>query len=174
MDTVWLKRLYVRFVVALGTRQVHVLGVTLQPAGEWVTQQARNLVMRLQDDLGRFRLVIRGRDTEFTAAFDAVFAAESIEVLITPVRAPGANAGAERWMGIARRELLDRMLILGGRQLVSVLAEYTDHYNVHHPHRALGQVPPLKPSEPVVLASPGRVVRRDRLGGLIYEYARAA
>ena len=158
----------------LGTRQVHVLGVTSQPAGEWVTQQARNLVMRLEDDLGRFWFVLRDRDTKFTAAFDAVFAAESIEVLITPVRAPRANAYAERWVGTVRRELLDRMLILGCRQLVSVLAEYADHYNVHRPHRALGQVPPLGSGESAVLVPAERVVRRDRLGGLIHEYARAA
>jgi putative transposase len=95
-------------------------------------------------------------------------------VLRTPVRAPRANAYAERWVGTVRREVLDRMLIVGCRQLRSVLAEYVDHYNGHRPHRALGQAPPLKPSVPVVLAPPGRVVRRDRLGGLIHEYAQVA
>jgi putative transposase len=107
-------------------------------------------------------------------AFDAVFAAEGIEVRITPVRAPWANAYAERWVGTVRREVLDRMLILSCRQLRSVLVEYADHYNGHRPHRALGQAPPLEPGEPVVLASPGRATRRDRLGGLIHEYEQVA
>jgi transposase InsO family protein len=91
--------------------------------------------MELADRVGRFRFLVRDRDTKFTAAFDAVFAAEGIEVLRTPVRAPRANAYAERWIGIVRREVLDRMLIFGCRQLQSVLAEYADHYNVHRPHR---------------------------------------
>jgi putative transposase len=97
-----------------------------------------------------------------------------IKVLITPVRAPRANAYAERWVGTVRRELLDRMLILGGRQLQAVLAEYADHYNGHRPHRALGQAPPLGSAEPPVIPPAGRVARRDRLGGLIHEYAQVA
>ena len=110
----------------------------------------------------------------FTAAFDAVFAAEGIRVLRTPVRAPEANAYAERWVGTVRRELLDRLLIFGRRQLVLVLAEYADHYNVHRPHRALDQAPPLGSVESAAVRSTGRVVRRDRLGGLIHEYAQVA
>jgi hypothetical protein len=82
--------------------------------------------------------VLRDRDTKFTAGFDAVFAAEGIQVLRTPVPAPQANAYAERWLGAVRREVLDRMLIFGRRQLVSVLTEYAEHYDVHRPHRALG------------------------------------
>jgi putative transposase len=174
VDTVFWQRLYVLFVLEVGTRRVHVLGVTAHPAAEWVTQQARNLLMGLEDRVGPFRWLIRDRDAKFTAAFDAVFAAEGIRVLRTPVRAPRANAYAERWVGTVRRELLDRMLIVGCRQLRSVLSEYVDHYNGHRPHRALGQTPLLKPSVPVVLAPPGRVVRRDRLGGLIHEYAQVA
>jgi putative transposase len=119
-------------------------------------------------------LLVRDRDAKFTAAFDAVFAAEGIRVLRTPVRAPQANAYAERWVGTVRRELLDRMLIVGCRQLRSVLAEYVDHSNGHRPHRALGQAPPLRPGVPVALAPPARIVQRDRLGGLIHEYAQVA
>jgi transposase InsO family protein len=174
VDTVLLQRLYVLFVLEVATRRVHVLGVTPHPVDDWVTQQARNLLMGLEDRVGRFRFLLRDRDAKFTAAFDAVFAAEGITVLRTPVRAPRANAYAERWVGTVRREVLDRMLILGCRQLRAVLAEYADHYNGHRPHRALGQAPPLGPGEPVVLVPAGRVVRRDRLGGLIHEYAQVA
>jgi putative transposase len=174
VDTVFLQRLYVLFVIEVATRRVHVLAVTAHPVGEWVAQQARNLMMEIGDDLGRFRFVVRDRDTKFTAAFDAVFAAEAIRVLRTPVRAPRANAYAERWVGTVRREVLDRMLIFGRRQPVWVLAEYADHYNVHRPHRALGQAPPLGPADPPVILPAGRVVRRDRLGGLLHEYAQVA
>jgi putative transposase len=179
VDTVLLRRVSVLFAIEVATRRVHVLGVTPHPVGEWVAQQARNLLMSLEEGIGRFRFVLRDRDTKFTAAFDAIFAAEGIGVLRTPVRAPRANAYAERWVGTVWRELLDRMLIFGCRQLQSVLAEYADHYNVdhynvHRPHRALGQAPPLGPGEPVVVAPAGRVVRQNRLGGLIHEYAQVA
>jgi len=174
VDTVPLKRLYVLFVIEVATRRVHVLGVTAHPSGEWVAQQARNLLMALEDRVSRFRFLVRDRDAKFTAVFDAVFAAEAIQVLITPVRAPRANAYAERWVGTVRREVLDRMLIFGCRQLRAVLAEYLDHYNGHRPHRALGQAPPLGPAEPPVVLPAGSVARRDRLGGLIHEYAQVA
>jgi putative transposase len=174
VDTVLLRRLYVLFVIEVATRRVHVLGVMPHPAGEWVAQQARNLLMRLGEDLGGFRFLLRDRDTKFTTAFDAVFAAEGIEVLATPVRAPRANAYAERWVGTVRREVLDRMLIFGGRQLRAVVAEYVDHYNGHRPHRALGQAPPLGPGQSAAVVPSGGVARRDRLGGLLHEYAQVA
>jgi putative transposase len=139
-----------------------------------VAQQARNLAMDLGERVGRFRFVNRDRDRRFTAAFDMVFAAEGIKVARTPVRAPQANADAERWVGTVRREVLDRMLIFGHRHLERALGEYVLHYNVHRPHRALGQAPPLGPGEPAVVVPAGRVARRDRLGGLIHEYAQVA
>jgi putative transposase len=146
-------------VLEVASRRVHVLGVTTHPADDWVTQQARNLLMEFEDRVGRFRFLHCDRDTKFTAAFDAVFVAEGIQVRRTPVRAPRANAYAERWVGTVRREVLDRMLILDCRQLRLVLAKHVDHYNLHRPHRALQQAPPLEPGEPVVLAPAGRVVR---------------
>jgi hypothetical protein len=114
--------------------------------------------MELEDRVGRFRFLLRDRDAKFTAAFDTVVAAEGIQVLRTPVRAPRANAYAERWVGTVRREVLDWMLIFGCRQLRSVLGEYVDHYNGHRPHRALGQAPPLGPGEPAVVGPAERVV----------------
>ena len=174
VDTVWLRRLYVLFFIELDTRRVYLAGVTANPNGQWVTQQARNLLMGLEDRVGPFRWLIRDRDAKFTAAFDAVFAAEGIRVLRTPVPAPRANAYAERWVGTVRRELLDRMLIVGCRQLRWVLSEYADHYNGHRPHRALGQAPPLRPAEPAVVLTSRTILRRDRVGGLIHEYAQVA
>jgi putative transposase len=174
VDTVLLKRLYVLFAIEVASRQVHMLGVTAHPMEAWVTQQARNLVMAVDDRVGRFRFLVRDRDTKFTAAFDAVFAAEPDQGAHHAGASARANAYAERWVGTVRRELLDRMLILGGRQLQAVLAEYADHYNGHRPHRALGQAPPLGSAEPPVIPPAGRVARRDRLGGLIHEYAQVA
>jgi putative transposase len=115
-----------------------------------VTQQARNLVMGIDDRVGQFRFLLRDRDAKFTVAFDVVFAGEGLSVLRTPVRAPRANAYAEQWVGTVRREVLDRMLTFGGGQLRLVLAEFVDYHNVHRPHRALGEAPPFGPGEPVV------------------------
>jgi putative transposase len=169
-----LRRLYVLFVIELATRRVHVLGVTASPTGTWVAQQARNLLMDLEDRIGQFKFLVRDRDAKFTDSFDGIFASEGIQTLRTPVRAPRANAVAERWVGTVRRELLDRMLILGRRHLETVLADYVVHYNEHRPHRSLGQAPPLGAVPEPVPAASVRVVRLDRLGGLVHEYARVA
>lgn len=174
VDTLLLQRLYVLFVVEHATRRVHLLGITANPTGAWVAQQARNLLMDLGDHTAQFNFLIRDRDTKFTDVFDAVFASEGIRILRTPMRAPRANAIAERWIGTVRRELLDRMLILNRRQLGTVLAEYVTHFNTHRPHRTLNQAAPLQPLPPPASPSQLRVRRRDRLGGLIHEYSQAA
>jgi putative transposase len=174
VDTVFLRRLYVLFFIEHGTRRVHLAGITAHPTGEWVAQQARNLLMNLDDRAEGLKFLIRDRDTKFTAAFDAVFTSAAVRIIRTPVRAPRANAIAERWISSARRECLDRMLITGERHLRLVLSEYADHYNDHRPHRTLCQSPPAGRECPPTMDPNARVLRRDRLGGLIHEYSQVA
>jgi putative transposase len=164
VDTVFLQRIYVLFFVEVTTRKVHIVGVTAHPTGAWVTQQARNLLMALDQRATGLRFLLRDRDTKFTTVFDAVFAGAGIDVIKTPPQAPRANAFAERWVGTVRRECTDRMLILGERHLARVLAEYVAHYNGHRPHRSLGQQPP-NPSQQVVDLTTARVQRRPILAG---------
>ena len=142
VDTVLLRRLYVLFFIELDTRRVYVTGVTAHPTGAWVVQQARNLSYELTQRARPVKFLIRDRDTKFTASFDEVFRSEGIRIIRTPVRAPRANAFAERFVGTVRRGCLDRMLIFGRRHLEAVVHEYVDHYNGHRPHRSLGQLPP--------------------------------
>ena len=172
VDNVLLRRLYVLFFIEHGSRKVHVAGATASPMEAWVTQQARQLTGVLGERSVPARWPIRDRDATFTASFDEVFRSERIGIIRTPVRAPRANAVAERFVGMVRGECLDRMLILGRRHLIAVFGEFVDHYNTHRPHRMIGQAPPC-PSAPthVGSATPAvRVVRAGRLGGLIHEY----
>jgi len=180
VDTVLLKRFYVLFFIELASRRVRIAGITANPDGAWVTQQARNLIM-LDDERVRVRFLIRDRDSKFTASFDEVFRSEGIRVIKAPVRAPRARAHAERWVESLRRECLDRVLILGGRHVERVVRVYAQHYNRHRPHRSLDQRPPLAQPPPIDGPAPSnelpqfdRLRRRDRLGGLLHEYELAA
>ena len=174
---VTLRRLYVFFVIEVGTRHVHVLGVTAHPDGAWTTQQARNLFMDLGEHAGRFRFMIRDRAGQFTDGFDAVLLAAGIEVVKIPPRSPRANAFSERWVRTVRAEVTDRMLIAGPRHLRAVLDEYAAHYNRHRPRRGRNLRPPdcdvITMAVTVDLAA-ARIQRQRVLGGLINEYERAA
>ena len=172
-ETITLARLYCLAVVEHATRRVHVLGVTAHPAATWVTQQARNFLLDLGDQAAQFRFLIRDRDTKFTDAFDAVFQAEGIQIIKTPVQAPHANAIMERWVGSLRREILDRILIVNTAHLRTVLAEYEAHFNTHRPHRSLEQASPLR-ALPEPIGADTEIIRHDRLGGLLHEYSQVA
>ena len=171
VDAVTLRRYYVLFVIELERRVVHLLGVTANPDGPWVAQVARNLASDLEDAGHRFRFCIRDRDTKFTR-LDSVLASVGVETIHTPPASPRANAFAERFVRTVREDCLDHLLVVSGRHLEVVLAEYVHHYNQARPHRGLGLEQPIPP--PVQRTSDRRVIRRDILGGLIYQYERAA
>jgi len=171
VETVFLRRYYVLFFIAHASRRVWLAGCTANPTGAWVTQQARNFGLDFSDEGAR--VLIRDRDSKYSRPFDEVFRSESIRTVKTPVRAPKANAIAERFVRTIRAECLDWLLILNRRQLERALRVYVDHYNRERPHRALELRPPER-DERRERSPAGEIRRRDRLGGLIHEYYRAA
>jgi putative transposase len=173
VDTVFLRRLYVFFVMEVGTRRVHILGVTAHPTGEWTAQQARNLLMDLGERAARFRFLIRDRDSKFTTVFDAVLAGTGVRIIKTPIRSPRANSFAERYVGTLRRECLDHLLIYGERHLRRVLAEFARLVRPVLVVMLRVQRPPLhQPGQPIDITA--RIKRRQIVHGLISEYRRAA
>jgi hypothetical protein len=171
VETAWLKTLYVFFFIELGSRRVHFAGCTAHPTAEWVTQQARQLTWTLQDEQKSMLFLIRDRDAKFTTSFDTVFAAEGIEIVRTPYRAPKANAFAESWIRTAREECLDRLLILGEEHLRRVMREFIAYCNRARPHQGIEQRCPI-PLERG--RKEGLVQCRDVLGGIIHAYYRDA
>jgi putative transposase len=171
VETVFLRRYYVLFFLAHASRRVWFAGCTRNPSGDWVTQQARNLGLDFSEQ--RVRFLIRDRDSKYSGAFDEVVRSEGTRIVRTPVRAPKANAIAERFVRSVRAECLDWLLILNRRHLERVLRVYVDHYNRERPHRALELRAP-ESDERRERSPVGEIRRRDRLGGLIHEYYRAA
>jgi putative transposase len=173
VETISLKTLYVLFFIELSSRRVHLAGVTAHPDSAWVTQQARNLA--IEERLSGVRFLLRDRDAKYSGLFDAVLRAEGVRVIRTPIRAPRANAFAERFVRTVRRECLDHVLIYGPRHLERVLQTYIAHYLEERPHRGLRlAVPAGYRNSQVARTTHAPVERRDVLGGLIHEYRSAA
>jgi transposase InsO family protein len=171
METIGLRTIFVLFFIEVRTRKVHLAGCTAHPTAAWVTQQARNLAWHLQEGALSVTILLHDRDAKFPSSFDAVFRCEGLEVVRTPPRCPQANGVAERWIRSARRECLDRLLILSERHLQRVLAAYISFYNERRPHQGLGQACPVPlPPSP----GGGPVERREVLGGVLHDYHRAA
>jgi putative transposase len=171
----FLKTLYVLVVMHMETRRILGIEVSANPDGTWVTQQARNLVMDVEDEteIRRMRFLLRDRDAKYCRSFDAVFASEGMKVVLTPNRTPQANAHVERLIGGLRREVLYHVLILGRRHLSEVLREYALHHNSHRPHRGLGLRRPHDVNHPIPGPEPARpevITRGEILSGLIHEY----
>ncbi len=171
VETAWLKTLYVLFFIELSSRRVHLAGCTAKPTRAWVTQQARHLSWQLQDGTVPGRFLIHDRDTKFASTFDTVFTSEDVKIIRTPVRAPNANAFAERWVRSVREECLDRIFILNERHLHRVLRTYVAYYNHARPHQGIEQRCPI-PLESA--ARDGPIERRDILGGVLHDYYRWA
>ena len=176
--TVLLKRLYVLVFIEHGTRRMHLGGVTSNPTGEWTVQQARNLAFTLDQRFEDIRFLIRDRGPDFTASSGAVFQASGTRILRTAVQAPRMNATCERLIGTLRRELLDRVLILGERHLRTVLTGYQAHYNTARPHQGIAQHVPdsERDTHPATVTDidAQQIRRKPILNGLINEYTHAA
>ena len=178
VDTVLLRRLYVLVFIEHGTRRLHLGGITAHPTGDWTVQQARNLALTLDERFGATKFLIRDRGSSFTASFDAVFEATGARILRTAVQAPRMNATCERLVGTLRRELLDRVLILGETHLRAVLTDYQAHYNMARPHQGIAQRVPAdeRDAHPATVTDidTRQIRRKPVLNGLINEYVRAA
>ncbi|WP_329079829.1 integrase core domain-containing protein [Streptosporangium sp. NBC_01469] len=172
------QRQYILAVIEHATGRVRVLGTTAHPAADWVIQAMKNLVMDLDDAGCRARFLLRDRDGKFPALMEEILTEAGIKTVLTGIRMPRMNAIMERWVQSCRHELLDRCLVWNERHLRHALREYERFYNQHRAHQALNQAAPLRPA-PGPIIDPGRIIdlhirRRDRLGGVLHEYSRAA
>jgi putative transposase len=161
VDTVWLRRLYVLAFISISSRCVEYFAITTKPDTAWMLQQARNLLMELDDHDRQVRFLIHDRDAKFPRASDALLESDGIKVIHTPFKAPNANAHMERWIGTVRRECLDRVLILGRRQLEYVLRVYVKHYGWKS---SCWTIAPLRE---LLLGAGDRELKRRRWGCLL-------
>jgi putative transposase len=172
VDTVFLKRLYVLLYMELATRRVIWFAVTEHPDASWVSQQARNVSWELNELGVPAGFLIHDHDNKYEGDSDLVFKADGVAGIRTPIAAPKANSHIERQIGSTRRECLDWLLILNRRHLERVLIVWFEHYNQARPHRGLELRTPIARSDPVETLGP--VICKERLGGLLREYSRAA
>jgi putative transposase len=163
---------YVLFFIHVGSRRVHIAGVTAHPDGRWVAQQARNVAMHFAEQPERPRFLLRDRDSKFVRAFDEVLRADGIEVKAVGPRAPNLNAYAERWVGSVRRECLDHFVVFGEEHLRYLVTEY----NEQRPHQGVGNRPlsVVAPPEPLEAFEAEDIVSEERLGGVLKHYRRRA
>ena len=174
IETVTLRRFYLLLCIDIATRTVYFAGATDHPSGVWATQAARNLLLQYGHQLADAQALVRDRASQFIDAFDEIFRTERMKILKTPVRAPVADAFAERWIGTLRRELLDRTVIWNRHQLERLVVDYIDHYNTRRPHRSLDQRPLAATDPPDQPDRHLEVVRTARCEGLFNEYRNAA
>ena len=172
VETAWLKTVSVLLFIEVGSQRVHLVGCTTTPTSAWVTQQACQFNWKVQDATLPVRFLIQDRDTKFAAGFDTVFTSEDVTIIRTPVRAPNANAFAERWVRSVREECLDRILILGEGHLRRTLTAYIAYYNHARPHQGIDQRCPMPFVR--IAARDGPIERRDVLGGVLHDYYRRA
>jgi putative transposase len=159
------------FFIELGSHQVYFAGITTNPNETWVTQQARQLVWKLNDRENSFYFLIHDNDRKFSKAFDNVFESEGFRIIHTPFHSPNANPYSERWVRSVREECLDQILFLNTAHLLRVLHEYVNnYYNVSRPHQGIEQRTPIPLAQPI---STGAVQRRKLLGAIINDYYRA-
>jgi transposase InsO family protein len=169
VETIFLKTVYIFFFIELKTRRVYLAGVTSHPDEFWVGQQARQFTWELREHENILRHLIHDRDSKYTKAFDDVFRSEGINIIRTPVKAPNANAYAERFVRSLREECLDNILIISEAHLRNVLNEYLGYYNERRPHQGLDQQSPIpRPS----CQAEGKIIRRKVLGDIINDYQR--
>jgi len=169
VESLFLKTYYVLFFLEIGSKRVHLAGVTAHPDGHWVVQQARQYIWTIEEREEIFRCLIHDNEKKLTSVFDDVFQSKQIQVIHTPIEAPNANSFAERWVRSVREECLDHVLVLNESHLRRVLQPYVEYYNSRRPHQSLEQQSPIPYPEP---ARTGVVERHQLLGGILNDYFR--
>jgi putative transposase len=166
---------YALFFIHLESRRVYLPAVSAHPNAAWVEQQARNLKMYLDEQGLSLQYLIHDLDSKFTQKFDAIIESEGAEVVAVGPRAPNLNAYAERFVLSIKSECLDQFVFFGEKHLRYVIKEYLAYYHEERPHQGVGNVPLSgQVEEPVAVVRLEDVVCRERLGGLLKHYSRAA